>query len=252
MAVVVCCHTEEPLIKKAQLLAQRLMWPLVTHMPMTDDWLLLVESDYLALSLPQFKPLYVNFKEGRQAYRLHHVNQEQLVKACKVKNLHRPLTIIDATAGLGKDALLLAASGANVVMLEQKPVLACLLEDLVARLLQSEWAFALSVQQTNSVDYLTALNPSKWPDVIYLDPMFDHDLSKTALVKKDLQMLHVLNSPPTLEEQQVLLTIARQRALHKVVVKRARLAPPLAEVKPHYQLLGSHSRFDVYLSETRD
>lgn len=249
MQVVVCCHTDESLIKKAAALAQRLQWPLMTEVLSNARLVLTVEAKYVALSLPrlpQFKPLYVNFAEGKQAYRLRHVHQEQLVKACKVKNLNRPLTIIDATAGLGKDALLLAVGGASVTMIEQQSILVCLLEDLVDRLAHSGWQLALSVQHANAIDYLGALTEPQRPDVIYLDPMFDHDESKTALVKKDLQMLQVLNVPPNLEDQQRLLAVARQQALYKVVVKRARLAQALAGVKPSYQLLGTHSRFDIY------
>lgn len=239
---------------KAHLLSERLQWPLVNTMPSTAVLVLLVEPNYLALYLPrnaQFKPLYLNFAEGKQAYRLRHVQQEQLVKACRVKNLERPLTIIDATAGLGRDSLLLAASGACVTMLEQVPVLSLLLEDLLARLSFSEWTFDLHLAPVKAEEYLQALTEADRPDVIYLDPMFAHDATKTALVKKDLQMLQVLAAPPNLVQQAELLTIACARARYKVIVKRAKLADPLANAKPSYALLGSHSRFDVYVSEDR-
>lgn len=234
---------------KAAALAARLQWRVVNAIPAEATQALLVEETHLALflpQLPQFKPLYLNFRDGKQAYRLRHVEHEQLVKACRVKGLARAVHIIDATAGLGKDALLLAASGATVTLIERQPLLACLLEDLLTRLASSDWPFNLFLHRGNALEYLTALSEDDYPDVIYLDPMFDHDAAKTALVKKDLQMLQTLALPPLLEEQHQLLTMARWRALHKVVVKRARLAQPLADIKPDYQLLGAHSRFDVY------
>lgn len=253
MQVVVCSHEQQSLVNKAHLLAERLQWPVVMRAPANATIALVVEPDYVALSIPsspQFKPLYLNFSEGKQAYRLSHVNQEQLVRTCRVKGLDRPLRIIDATAGLGRDSLLLAASGACVTMLEQSLVLSCLLEDLIVRLTTSERAYSLQLHAMNALDYLSVLTEEARPDVIYLDPMFDHDLSKTALVKKDLQMLQVLAKPPSLAEQTSLLEVARASALVKVVVKRARLADPLAKSKPHHQILGTHSRFDVYTRRT--
>ena len=249
MQVVVCRHDEQSLKNKAIQLAARLQWPLLTAVPTAATLVLWVEQTHLAMSLPekaQFKPLYLDFAEGKQAYRLAHVNQELLVKVCRVKGLDRPVRIIDATAGLGRDALLLAASGAFVTLVEQSPILGCLLEDLLVRLRESAWAFRLAFHPVNAIDYLQTLNVEHWPEVIYLDPMFDHVASKTALVKKDLQMLQAVAAPPSLIEQERLLSVARQRALVKVVVKRARLAEPLAGIKPDYQMLGTHARFDVY------
>ena len=42
-------------------------------------------------------------------------------------------TVVDATAGLGRDAFALAAVGASVTLIERDPVLAALLDDAIAR-----------------------------------------------------------------------------------------------------------------------
>ena len=60
--------------------------------------------------------------------RLHH---EMLVKAAKTKSEH-PVAF-DATAGMGEDAFLLAAMGYEVVLFEQNPIVAALLQDAMSR-----------------------------------------------------------------------------------------------------------------------
>lgn len=245
---VVCLHEEQSLIQKAQQLAQFLQWPWLKQLPFSADLVLLVEPTHLALALPnnpQFKPLYLDLAAGQQAYRLQHLQHEPLIKVCRVKGLTKPLRLIDATAGLGKDALLLAAWGAEVVMLEQHPVLYCLLNDVLERVSRLGKAFSLQLHHQNALDYLPQAGDA---EVIYLDPMFDHDDSKTALVKKDMQILQKLAQPPSLAEQVALLDLACAKALHKVVVKRARLSPPLGQRRADYHVLGKHSRFDVYLT----
>lgn len=246
---VLCGHDDPSLLVKAAQLARRLNWPLTTQAP-TAAIVLVVEPKHLALAVPeypQFKPLYCDFAAGKQGYRLNHVHHEHLVKACRVKGLDRPLQIIDATAGLGRDALLLAAAGADIRLCEQQPALACLLEDLLTRIKDAAMPWSLRLYSMNASDYLCNLSEADRPDVIYLDPMFDHDASKTALVKKELQIIQRLVEPPSLAEQGALLAIARQQARYKVVVKRPRLGMALSGVKADYTLLGSHSRFDVYV-----
>lgn len=234
---------------KTKQLAERLQWPWVTTLPSEATLALQVCHEYLAIALPhqpQFKPLYVDFQTGQHAYRLNHLHHEPLIKACRVKHLDRPVRLIDATAGLGRDALLLAKSGMQLTLLEQQPILACLLEDVLNRLQAARKPLDLQLWHGDALVYLQALPQKDRPDVVYLDPMFDHDATKTALVKKEAQILQCIASPPTMQQQQDLLHIARQQALHKVVVKRPRLAASLAGQQPDHQWLGKHSRYDIY------
>lgn len=249
MQVVWCLHDNDPLITKAQQLAERLQWPWLTTLPSEATLALQVTPDYLAIVMPnqpQFKPLYVDFQTGKHAYRLSHLHHEPLLKACRVKQLDRPVRLIDATAGLGRDALLLAKSGMHLTLLEQQPILACLLEDLLNRLQAAGISLDMQLWQGDALLYLQALSGEDRPDVIYLDPMFDHDATKTALVKKEAQILQQIASPPTMCQQQALLDAARQKAAYKVVVKRPRLATALAGQHPDHQWLGKHSRYDIY------
>ena len=72
----------------------------------------------LAGMLPRIKP-------GR-------LSHELLVRAARVKGVDQPRAI-DATAGFGEDALLLAAAGFHVQLFEHDPVIAALLADGLAR-----------------------------------------------------------------------------------------------------------------------
>lgn len=77
----------------------------------------------------------------------------------------------------------------------------------------------------------------------YLDPMFPVRRSKAA-VKKDMALFHTLVGPD--EDADALLAPALALAQRRVVVKRPRIAPPLAGHQPGMILSGKSSRFDIY------
>src|SRR5690606_29220484 len=60
-----------------------------------------------------------------------------LLRRAALVNSKDTVRIVDATAGLGQDAVVLAANGAQVHMLERSPVVAALLEDGLRRALES-------------------------------------------------------------------------------------------------------------------
>ncbi|WP_457998882.1 class I SAM-dependent methyltransferase, partial [Klebsiella michiganensis] len=57
---------------------------------------------------------------------------EAVAKAVGIKGDYLP-DVVDATAGLGRDAFVLASVGCRVRMLERNPVVAALLDDGLAR-----------------------------------------------------------------------------------------------------------------------
>ena len=183
----------------------------------------------------------VDFVEGKAAYRRDHPGKELLKKALNLKSNPRPF-VVDATAGLGRDALMLAHFGCDVLMLEQSTMLHELLLDGLKRAETGipELASRLSLKQGESAELLKSLDRN--PDIIYLDPMFP-DRKKSAKVKKEMQVLRALN----LDAGEDLLPAALEIANDRVIVKRPRLAPYLNDQKPDYQLEGRSVRFDVYL-----
>src|SRR5205085_421253 len=106
--------------------------------------------------------------------------QQGLVRACKPKCGMR---IIDATAGWGRDAAVLASFGAEVIMLERHPVMAALLSDALASS-KSEFpkkGLNLRLHTLDAFAYLQALSLTDCPDIIYMDPMHPTRV-KSALV----------------------------------------------------------------------
>lgn len=191
-------------------------------------------------------PLYVDFIGGRLGYRLAagRARQETLVRAVLGRYSPSDTRVLDATAGLGRDAALIAAAGCEVVLLERQPLLAALLADGLARAGCLPFCDRMTLQARDACDYMQTLGLDA-VDVIYLDPMFTPSGGR-ANVKKELAWLKQLLGPATALEEQQLLELARSRAKRRVVVKRAAKAPPLAQVPPTASLAGKAVRFDIY------
>ncbi|WP_266278018.1 class I SAM-dependent methyltransferase [Methylophaga sp. OBS3] len=210
---------------------------------------LLVDDNGLSLWAPSLGgPIQVDFISGKNAHRRQFGGGrgQPLAKAIGLKSGHTP-TVIDATAGWARDAFVLASLGCSITMIEQQPILAALIDDGIARAIGHEEtstiAARMAVKHANAVDYLTSLDETNWPDVIYLDPMYP-SRDKSALVKKDMQLLHQLVGHDQTGE--ALLTIALQRANKRVVVKRPKGAPLLSTKKPVAEVASKNTRYDIY------
>ncbi len=198
----------------------------------------------LSLCRLEGEPLchHVDFLSGRLRHRsAQHLHGEKLVRACRIKG-RAPLRVLDATAGTAQDAYLLHRAGFEVLACERNAVLFALLQDGLCRL--NEAVGALDGFRVVWAD-ANELLPKTACDVVYLDPMFPAR-QKSALVKKPMQLLHTLLAQDT-EPADGLLECALQNPFAaRVVVKRPRLAPPLAGREPGWQLQGKTTRFDVY------
>lgn len=185
-------------------------------------------------------PLCVDFDSGSLGYRLaaDRVRHERLVKA--VGKCRDNGVLVDATAGLGRDAALLAQAGWQVTMLERQPVLQALLAD---GLIRRQGNAGLQLQAGDSVDWLHAHPDSA--EVVYLDPMFP-SRDKSAAVRKDLRWLQWLCEQDPEADQAALLEAALVAARRRVVVKRPQRAPPLPGRVPASCLAGKTVRFDIY------
>ena len=173
--------------------------------------------------------------------------KQMLAKAVGLKKGACP-AVIDCTAGLGRDAFVLASLGCRVVMLERVTVVHALLNDglLQARIHNcSELNEILDRMELISADALKYLKvPELKTDVVYLDPMFPEPYRGT-LVKKEMQIFQNLIGID--DDSDALLDLALSVAGHRVVVKRPRIAPHLSNSKPSYTLKGKSNRFDIYL-----
>lgn len=161
-------------------------------------------------------------------------------------------TVLDATAGLGADAFVLASLGCEMTLLERVPAVRELLsaglqqaelhaqshDSELTAILKRMRVVALAAQQ-----YMADRSICGQPDVVYLDPMFPA-ASKSAMVKKEMRVFHQLVGADA--DADGLLELALAVAKHRVVVKRPRLAPQLADRSPSHTIIGKRNRYDVY------
>lgn len=196
---------------------------------------------------PKLGGIFVDFVGGAMAHRRKFGGGrgEAVAKAVGIKGDYLP-DVVDATAGLGRDAFVLASVGCRVRMLERNPVVAALLDDGLARgyadaeiggWLQER----LQLIHASSLTALTDITPR--PQVVYLDPMFPHK-QKSALVKKEMRVFQSLVGPDL--DADGLLEPARLLATKRVVVKRPDYAPPLANVATPNAVVTKGHRFDIY------
>lgn len=212
------------------------------HLAWQDNALVLRHSD-----LPKQGDILVDFASGAASYRRLHGGgkNEAIAKAC---GLHkkRDLTILDATAGLGRDAFVLASLGASVTMVERNPVVAALLFDGLRRgAAITELSWLNERMQLLHSSALAALQQHAAVDVVYLDPMFPAR-DKSALVKKEMRAFHDVVGSDT--DADALLAPALQLAQKRVVVKRPGYAEFLALHTPTMSVTGKNNRFDVYIN----
>ena len=230
---------------RAKALASRLSVVLCDTPPAEAAFVMRLTDDGLALQIntPSAPaPLRVDFTSGRAAWR--RGQGEMIVKAVNCKG-RSALHVLDATAGLGRDAFALASHGFRVTLLERDPIVHALLEDGLARAREAEATSAITGRMTLfHADLLSWLPPEDdRPQVVCLDPMFPAR-RKSAKVKKEMALLQGLLPEPGDEAE--LLARALGLATVKVVVKRPRKAPPLAGRKPAGQITGRSTRFDIY------
>lgn len=193
--------------------------------------------------------IHVDFVNGALAHREQFGGGkgQAIAKAIGLKKFDRP-TVVDASAGLARDAYVLASLGCQLTLIEQSPVLYCMLSDGIERALMEDPDGAINnftnLVYASSQLYLEHMDPDSKPDVIYFDPMYP-ERKKSALVKKDMQILHKLIG--TNDDENELLEAALNHAKHRVVVKRPVHAEPLAGRKPTMAISSKKTRYDVYV-----
>ena len=234
---------------RAEALARALGLELAETDPAPDTWHLAVTPERLELRQCGPKapgPVFVDLAGGRLGYRGPRVSarKEPLARAVGIKGGHRP-HVVDATAGLGRDAFILALLGCKVTLLERHPVIAALLADGLDRATRepelAEAAGRMNLVRGDATHWL-ADHPC---DVVTLDPMYPHR-DKSALVKKEMRAFRAVVGDD--EDAAQVLEAFLQAARERVVVKRPVRAEPLGGQAPDFQIPGSSTRFDVYLT----
>jgi len=206
-------------------------------------------ADGLALRAPDGGVLRADFVGGKLGWRLAHGggHGQAVARAVGLGKGRPPPRVLDATAGLGRDAAVLAALGCEVLALERHPAVCALLEDAGARAAADPVARArlqdrLRFQCADARSFLAA-GGARGFDVIYLDPMHP-GRAKSALVKQEMRLFRALVGSD--EDAALLLEAALGAGAPRVAVKRPAQAPPLAG-KPAGSIPGRTTRFDLYL-----
>ena len=197
------------------------------------------------------KGLRLDFAGGAVGYRFRRGGERghPLVKAAGLKKDRFPV-IVDATAGLGRDAFLLASAGANVTMLERSAEVHELLKNALAR------AAAESPELAEVTSRMTLIHgdarhllPALAPDVVIVDPMHP-PRRNTALVKEQMRLLSGIVGAD--EDSDELMRIALASARERVILKwPLRAAALLAAPKPSHQFAGKTVRYEVFLTAIR-
>ncbi|WP_350433479.1 class I SAM-dependent methyltransferase [Shewanella sp. H8] len=201
---------------------------------------------------PKLDGISVDFVFGAVAHRRKFGGGrgQSIAKAVGLKQGVTP-TVVDGTAGLGRDAFVLASLGCKVIMVERHPVVAALLEDGLRRAYEDaeigHWMRDLmSLFHGSSISALADAAQSSGTeiDVVYLDPMYPHR-EKSALVKKEMRVFQTLVGADL--DADGLLAPAMALATKRVVVKRPDYAEDLDGVKPSMVIATKKNRFDVYV-----
>ncbi len=169
---------------------------------------------------------------------------QSLARAVGMKGGATP-QVVDATAGLGRDAFVLASLGAQVTLIERAaPVHAALAQALEKALAHPD-THDIAARMTLLKGDARALLPELSPEVVLIDPMHPPRRSK-ALVKQEMRALRELvgDDPDAADLLRVALGCARRR----VVLKWPRKAPlPEGVPRPSHQIIGKSTRYDVFM-----
>ena len=172
--------------------------------------------------------------------------RQNLPKAVGLKGGQSPI-VIDATAGLGRDAFLLASLGSQVTLIERS--------DTIHELLAAgmEAARQAGGQHKDIIERMTLIHgdsiellPRMQADVVLIDPMHP-PRKKSALVKAEMRAIRDIVGFD--EDQRLLVETALTMAAKRVVLKWPAKAAPLAGLRPaSHQIIGKSIRYDVFMS----
>lgn len=209
---------------------------LASHYPInnTAEWLLDLQNNHLMLiNKTQNLTWGIDLTTGNYRHRQQFHSKEPLLKAIKI-NGKLPNRVFDMTAGVLKDTFLMHSRGIEVSCVERNPLLYTLQQHAIAHA-----GVDINLYFGNAVDYLANIEC----DLIYIDPMYPLS-KKSALVKKDMQILHNIVGQ---DNDADLLLLAAFNHPARIVVKRPVGAPFLAEQKANFSSQLGNTRYDIYL-----
>lgn len=220
------------------------------------DLLLEITPEHLQMRQPlpgagasRMGPVWCEFVEGKMGFRRRVGAEHSGLLARAVGWKREPLKVLDVTAGLGRDAFILALLGFEVTAVERSPVLYALLRDGLERAKRDEALrpiieTRLHLIHVDAREYLASPTSAQRPDVVYVDPMFP-ERRKSAMVKKEMVLCRLAAGED--EDAPGLLEAALATGVHRIAVKRPLHAPTLTPIRPTLTMKGTALRYDVYI-----
>ncbi len=173
---------------------------------------------------------------------------QALPRAIGMKTNKHP-HVVDATAGLGRDAFLLASLGAHVTLIERSDVIHSALSEAMAHASKNGGEIASIIDRMKLIhgDAITLL-PDLCPSIVLVDPMHP-PRHNSALVKQELRLVRDIVG--TDDDAVQLMQIALACATERVVLKWPQKARPMADLRaPSHQIAGKSTRYDVFMTQT--
>lgn len=182
----------------------------------------------------------IDFVKQIKSLRAKKLAGENLLKAIGKKN--KNLKIYDLTAGLGRDSLLMALAGYDVVMVEKNKLIFQMLNHAYEKLAREDNLLAKKINLVNEDNYHFVKNMSLNEDILfYLDPMFSARV-KTAKVKKEMQIMQqICEKTDNLEG---LISLCLTKA--PLILKRPKFASDVINIEPHHIIFGNKINFIVF------
>ena len=189
-------------------------------------------------------PLKINIQKGALGWRLARAQHETHLKKA-IGKTDRPLRILDATAGLLGDSMIMLALGHSVTAYEQSKILYMLLNNELNQLSETD-SHLINFQLINSNVCETKFNEESF-DVIYFDPMYPEDKASSAR-RSDLKKINsILEIEGLASDPESTFTYLRNIPSTKLIVKRP-LKADAFKGSINYQIKGKSVRFDIYLN----
>ncbi len=188
--------------------------------------------------------LNINFEKGSFGWRLARTEHEALLKKVIGKN-NKSLKVLDATAGLLKDSIIMASLGHQVTACEVSKTLYAM-TDYALKLLSKKdhtWLHNLHCLNQDVIDHKVSFDQY---DLVYFDPMYP-DSKKTTARSKELSMIReIIRMEDCDKSPTQIFDYLRLSNPTKLVVKR----PIRVEAFPgniNHQITGKSIRYDVYI-----
>jgi len=180
--------------------------------------------------------VFVDFNSKQLQFRSHsHLNAELIIKAVLGKK-KQATSILDCTAGFGKDSYLMSLTGSQISAYESNPLMFALLSDGLNRSSINN----ITLYKKDALNFIKT-SPC---EVIYIDPMYPAT-KKSAKNNKQMALLQCFVGHQSKMAEELFIQ-ARNSQAKKIVIKRPVKATYVNNIKPTSQVIGKAARFDVY------